>query len=135
MTCRKRAVVCYNNHTKHVVTIVELNAIVSGTSDVTYAGHWVWMVKMFDILPKQKYNINEYMHETDYYYIKPLKPRGNYSFQGFNIKKLYILPTESIYVFCRDLRKNRGYYPILQSMADFYIGERMCLLRGRKWNF
>ena len=54
MTCRKRAVNCYKNHTKHVNTLVELNAIFNGTSDVTYAGHWVLIVKVFDILPKQK---------------------------------------------------------------------------------
>lgn len=69
-------------------------------------------------------------------YVKPLKPSGNYTYHSFKIKKLYILPTECICVFCRDLRKkNRDFYPILHSMTDFYIGERMCLLCGKKWNF
>jgi len=69
-------------------------------------------------------------------YVKPLKPSGKYSYHGFNIKNLYILPTECIDVFCRDLRKkNRDYYSTLHSMMGFYIGERMCLLRGTKWNF
>jgi len=31
MTCWKRAVVCYKNHTKHVNTLVELNAVFNGT--------------------------------------------------------------------------------------------------------
>lgn len=54
MTCRKRAVVCYKNHTKHLNTLVELDEIFNGTPDITYAGHRVLMVKTFDILPKQK---------------------------------------------------------------------------------
>jgi hypothetical protein len=69
-------------------------------------------------------------------YVRPLKPSGNYSYQGFNVKKLYILPTECIDVFCMDLgKKNRYYYPIHHTLTDFYIGERMCLLRSTKWNF
>ena len=51
MTCRKRAVVCYKNQTKHANSLVELDANFNGASDVT-SGQWVFMVKMFDILAK-----------------------------------------------------------------------------------
>jgi hypothetical protein len=30
----------------------------------------------------------------------------------FNIHKFYVLPTQCIYVFCVDLRKNSDYFPI-----------------------
>jgi hypothetical protein len=51
-------------------------------------------------------------------YVKPLKPSGNYSNHRFNIKKLYILHTECIYVFCRDLRKKQR----LLSYTSFHDG-------------
>ena len=30
----------------------------------------------------------------------------------FDIQKLYVLPAECIYVFCKDLRTNSDYFPI-----------------------
>ena len=29
----------------------------------------------------------------------------------FKVKKCYVLPTRCVYVFCRDLRTNRDYFP------------------------
>jgi len=31
---------------------------------------------------------------------------------SFNIKKFHVLPTQCIYVFCVDLRRNSDYFPI-----------------------
>ena len=76
MTCRKRAVVCYKNHSKHVNTLVELSAIFNGTSDVTYDGHGELMVKMFDILPKQSKILMNICIRLIVIYVKPLKPSG-----------------------------------------------------------
>jgi len=41
-----------------------------------------------------------------------LKPSGHYMHHQFNNHKLYVLPTQCIYVFCVDLRTNRDYFPI-----------------------
>jgi len=43
---------------------------------------------------------------------KGLKPSGHYMYHSFNIKKIYVLPTQCIYVFCTDLRTNSDYFPI-----------------------
>ena len=40
------------------------------------------------------------------------KPSGHYMYKQFNINKFYVLPTQCIYVFCVDLRKNRDFFPI-----------------------
>ena len=45
-------------------------------------------------------------------YFNPLKPSGHYTYHQFNIHKFYVLPTQCIYVFCMDLRKNSDYFPI-----------------------
>jgi len=46
--------------------------------------------------------------------VKPnfLKPSGHYMYHQFNVHKLYVLPTQCIYVFCVDLRTNNDYFPI-----------------------
>jgi len=37
---------------------------------------------------------------------------GHYMYRQFNIHKSQVLPTQCIYVFCVDLRKNSDYFPI-----------------------
>ena len=38
----------------------------------------------------------------------------------FNIRQLYVLPTQCIYVFSMELRTNSDYFPIQHSLSDFY---------------
>jgi len=33
-------------------------------------------------------------------------------YHQFNIQQFYVLPTQCIYVFCVDLRRNSDYFPI-----------------------
>jgi len=40
-----------------------------------------------------------------------LSPHLRLGLPSFNIQKLYILPTQGIYVFCVDLRTNSHYFP------------------------
>jgi hypothetical protein len=47
-----------------------------------------------------------------------------------NIQQFYVLPTQSIYVFCVDLRINNDYFPIQQKLTGFYNRDIECLLRG-----
>jgi len=68
-------------------------------------------------------------------YVKLLKPSGNYSHHGFNIKKCIFCPQSAFMCFVWISEKNRDCYLTFHSKTDFYIRERMCLLRGRKWNF
>jgi len=51
-------------------------------------------------------------------------------YRQFNIHKFYVLPTQCIYVFCVDLRKNSDYFPIQHWLTGFYKREEVCLLRG-----
>ena len=37
---------------------------------------------------------------------------GYYMYRQFNIQQIYVLPTQCIYVFCVDLRKNSLYFPL-----------------------
>ena len=41
-----------------------------------------------------------------------LQPSGYCIYRQFNIRQFYVLPTQSIYVFCVDLRTNSQYFPI-----------------------
>jgi hypothetical protein len=41
-------------------------------------------------------------------------------YHQFNTHKIYVLPTQCIYVFCVDLRTNSDYFPIQQTMIGFY---------------
>jgi hypothetical protein len=36
-------------------------------------------------------------------------------YRQFNIQQFYVLPTQSIYVFCVDLRTNSDYFPIINN--------------------
>jgi len=40
------------------------------------------------------------------------KLTGTLSNRRLNIKKFYVLPTQCIYAFCKDLRTNSYYFPI-----------------------
>jgi len=42
----------------------------------------------------------------------PLKPSGHYMYHQFNIHQFYFLPTECIYVFSVDLRKDSEYVTV-----------------------
>ena len=50
-------------------------------------------------------------------------------YHQFNIKQFYVLPTQSIYVFCVDLRTNSDYFSIQPSLIGFYNRGREYLLR------
>ena len=41
-------------------------------------------------------------------------------YHQFNIQQFYVLPTQYIYVFCVDLRKNSHYLPIQHQLTGFY---------------
>ena len=45
-------------------------------------------------------------------YFNHLKPSGHNMYRQFNIQQFYVLPTQCIYVFCMDQRKNSDYFPI-----------------------
>jgi hypothetical protein len=42
----------------------------------------------------------------------------------------YVLPTQSIYVFCVDLRTNSDYFTVQHQLIGFYNRDVACLLRG-----
>jgi hypothetical protein len=44
--------------------------------------------------------------------INLLKLSGSKATTRFNIQNVYVLPTQSIRVFCTDLRTNSDYFPI-----------------------
>ena len=41
-------------------------------------------------------------------------------YRRFNIQQFYVLPTQCIYVFCVDLRKNSHYFPIQHQLTLLY---------------
>jgi hypothetical protein len=50
-------------------------------------------------------------------------------YHQLNIQQFYVLPTQSIYMFCVNLRIN-DYFPIQQKLTGFYNRDIECLLRG-----
>jgi hypothetical protein len=103
---------------------------------------WIWEQTAIISL----YNINwlVFITETESFYcavrtgfcvmyINPSKLNGHYMYRQFNIQQFYVLPTQSIYVFCVDLRTNSDYFPIQHQLTGFYNGARECLLRGTDW--
>jgi len=58
-------------------------------------------------------------------------------YESLGVKRLisYALPTQCIYVFCMDLRKNSDYIPIQHKLIGFYSRVAVCLLRGTGWVF
>jgi len=59
-----------------------------------------------------------------------LKPLVALRAQTLNIKQFYVLPTQSIYVFCIDLWTNSDFFPVQHQLAGFYNRDGVCLLRG-----
>jgi len=53
-----------------------------------------------------------------------------FMYHQFNIQQFYVLPTQSIYVFCMDLRTNSDYFPIQHQLTGFYNRDGLYLLRG-----
>jgi hypothetical protein len=53
-------------------------------------------------------------------------------YHQFNIKQLYVLPTQCTYVFCVDLRTNSDYFPVLVQhwVTGFYNQDGEGLLGG-----
>ena len=49
-----------------------------------------------------------------------MQPSGHYMYHQFNIQQFYVLPTQCIYVFCVDLRRNNDYFPIQYWLTGFY---------------
>ena len=45
-------------------------------------------------------------------HINLLKSKTYFIYRQFNIQKFYVLPTQSIYVFCVDVRTNSDHFPI-----------------------
>jgi len=48
------------------------------------------------------------------------KPSGYYIYHQFKIYKLYVLPTQCVYVFCVDLRKKNANFPIQHELTALY---------------
>ena len=42
---------------------------------------------------------------------QPPRPNRDFTYQQVNVRKLYILPTQCIYVFCMDLRTKQRPFP------------------------
>ena len=51
------------------------------------------------------------------------------------MQKVYVLPTQCIYVYCVDLRTNSDYFPIQHYLTGLYNRDGVCLLRGTDWVF
>jgi hypothetical protein len=62
---------------------------------------------------ENKQRLFPYTASTDwfvYQLFNPLKPNGHYICHQFNTHKLYVLPTQCIFVFFVDLRTKSDYY-------------------------
>ena len=58
-------------------------------------------------------------------YINPAKPSGHYMYHQFNIQHFNVLPTQCIYVFCVDIRKNSDYFSIQHKLTGFHNRDGM----------
>jgi len=56
-------------------------------------------------------------------------------YHQFNIHRLYVLPTQCIYVFYVVLRTNSDYFPTQHKLTGFYNRDEKCLQRGTDWVF
>jgi len=54
----------------------------------------------------------EYMVTISTGLINPLKLSGHYMYHQFNIQQFYVLPTQCIFLFCVDLRRNSDYFTV-----------------------
>ena len=63
------------------------------------------------------YHVHPLQHVEEFYHVHPLQFKaqwslyvphgGHYMYRQFNIQQFYVLPAQSVYVFCVDLRTNR----------------------------
>jgi hypothetical protein len=87
-------------------------ALYSVHPEVRLAGTWWWLpastagVNTWPNLPVLPYAI---MTRCS---INTLTSSGYCTYHHFNIHKLYVLPTQFIYVLCMGLRTNSDYFPI-----------------------
>jgi len=51
-------------------------------------------------------------------------------YHQFNMQQFYVLPTQSINVFCVDRRTNNDYFPTQHELTGFYNRHAEYLLRG-----
>jgi len=50
--------------------------------------------------------------ETAVWHVNRVQPSGHYMYRQFNVHKLYVLPTQCVYVFCVDMRTNSDYFTV-----------------------
>jgi hypothetical protein len=72
-------------------------------------------------------------------YVKCGDTHRNLKFKGpaltlcttrFNIKKLYVLPTKGVRVFCTDLGTNCDYFPVQHKLIVFITQTVYCAVRA-----
>jgi len=51
-------------------------------------------------------------NQSLYKEFKLLKPKTYFAYHQLNTQQFYVLPTQCVYVFCVDLRRNSDYFPI-----------------------
>jgi hypothetical protein len=61
----------------------------------------------------------------------PVVTSIHYMYHQFNMNKFYVLPKNSIFMLCLDLRTNSDYFSIQNLLVSFYNRGGVCLLRGR----
>jgi hypothetical protein len=59
--------------------------------------------------------------------IQPFSPAVTICTARVNIKKYYVLPTQCIYVFCKDFRTNSDYFTIQNSITGLFATETGCV--------
>ena len=55
------------------------------------------------------------------WHINPVQSSGHYTYRQVNVHKLYVLPTQWVYVFCVDLRTNSDYLPVQFFLLAYVI--------------
>ena len=68
------------------------------------------------------------------YNLDEIQISGHCIYHQFNIQQFHVLPTQSIYGFCVDLRKKQRLFPYT-TLTGFYKRDGVCLLRGTEWKF
>jgi hypothetical protein len=73
---------------------------------------FVWISEQTAIISLHSINLLVFITETECVYCA-VWPEYLYIYTvRFNVHKFYVLPTQSVYVFCVDLRTNSDYFPI-----------------------
>jgi hypothetical protein len=80
---------------------------------------FVWISEQTAIISLYSINWLVFITETECVYcavrtryLYTISPVVTLSTARFNIHKFYVLPTQCVYVFCVDLRRNSDYFPI-----------------------